>query len=194
VQYVVFVVVVDAALVFNGFMFALQDWMIGVAAVALLALGIWGIPRWVEGSKLVIVSVSVTAAFWLLASLNLYPSLLGYQAGTVLGNVAMERYHDKAGNIHYLEGDGGGSPSFNIAIRRRAKPITLDALARQERPTVLFASARGREMIEGKGGMIFDVLADTSDYDVSRLGWAFLNPHTRSNELRVAYLLQVRPQ
>ena len=191
VQYVVLVLVLDAALVFNGWMFPLKDWLIGAVAVTLLALGIWGIPRWVEGSRLVIVSVSVSAMFWLLASLNLYPRLLEFQAGTDLGNVAMGQYHDRVENICYLE-EGGWTPSFNIAIRRRAKPIALDALVSRDRPTVLFVTAEGREMIEAKG-LVFDVLAQSHNYDISHPTWKFLNPNTRSSEGHAAYLLQVRP-
>ena len=191
VQYVVFALVLDAALVFNGWMFPLRDWLVGVVVAALLALGIWGIPRWSGGARLVIVSVSVSSVFWLLVNLNLYSGLLEYQAGTALGNALMKQ---SAGteNVYYLEG-GGWAASFDVAIRRRAKPLTLDALANRDRPTVLFVTAEGREMIEAKG-LLFDVLAQSSDYNVSRsrFRWAFLNPNTRNNELRVAYLLQVR--
>jgi len=192
VQYVVFVLIVDVALVFNGWMFPLQDLVIGVLLVAVLALGIWGIPRWFGGSRLIIVSVSVSAAFWLLTNVNLYPRLLEYQAGTVLGNVVMERQLDKAGNIYYLEG-GGWAASFDAAIRRRAKTLTLNALAARDKPTVLFVTAKGHEMILSKG-LTFDVLAHSSDYNIARPEWEFLNPGTRSKTLRGAYLLQVRPQ
>jgi len=192
IQYVVFVLIVDAALVFNGWMFPLRDWVIGVAAMALLALGIWGIPNWLGGSRLIIASVSVSAMFWLLGNINLYPWLLEYQAGTVLGNVVMERQLDKAENVYYLEG-GGWAASFDVAIRRRAKTLSFDALAVRDKPAVLFVTARGHEMILAKG-LPFDVLAHSSDYEISRPGWEFLNPGTRNKALRGAYLLQVRPQ
>ena len=192
IQYVVFVLIVDVALIFNGWMFPLQDLVVGVVVVALVVIGIWGIPRWMGGSKLVIVSVSVSAAFWLLTNTNLYPRLLEYQAGTVLGNVVMERQLDKAENIYYLEG-GGWAASFDVAIRRRAKALSLDALAARDKPAVLFVTAQGHEMILAKG-LSFDVLAHSSDYEISRPGWEFLNPGTRNKILRGAYLLQVRPQ
>jgi 4-amino-4-deoxy-L-arabinose transferase-like glycosyltransferase len=191
VQYVVLALVLNAALVFNGWMFPLQDWVVGVIAVVVLALGIWAIPRWSGGSRLVIVSVSVSVAFWLLANLNLYPSLLKYQAGTELGNVLMER-HTGTENVHYIEGSGWAA-SFDIAIRRRAKPITLEALANRERETMLFVTDVGRKMIDEKG-LSFDVLAYSPNYDISRPGWDFLKPGTRKSELRAAYLLRIRPQ
>ena len=191
IQYVVFVLVVDAALVFNGWMFPLQDVAVGLVAVSLFVLGIWSIPRWTGGSRLVIVSVSVSTVFWLLTNINLYPRLLEYQAGTVLGNVVMERQLDKAENIYYLE-EGGWAASFDAAIRRRAKTLSLDALAARDKPTVLFVTAKGHEMILEKG-LPFDVLAHSSDYDISRPDWEFLNPGTRNKTLRGAYLLQVRP-
>ncbi|MDR2880752.1 MAG: hypothetical protein LBV29_02470, partial [Azoarcus sp.] len=191
VQYVVLALVLNTALVLNGWMFPLRDWALAVLALALLALGIWGIPRWSGGPRLVIVSVSVSAVFWMLTNLNLYPRLLEYQAGTELGNVLMER-HAGTENIHCLEGDVWAA-SFDVAIRRRAKPISLDALSGRDRPTVLFVTAEGRERIEEKG-LLFDVLGQSSNYDFSRIGWAFLNPNTRKDELRAAYLLQVRPR
>jgi 4-amino-4-deoxy-L-arabinose transferase-like glycosyltransferase len=192
VQYVVCVLIVNAALILNAWMFLLRDWAVGVVVVAVLALGIWGIPRWCGGSRLIIVSVSVSTVFWLLANLSLYPSLLEYQAGTVLGNVVMERQLDKAKNVYYLE-DGGHAASFDVAIRRRVQTLTLDELAESDKPRVLFVTAGGHGMILEKG-LLFDVLAHSSDYDISRLGWKFLDPGTRNKELRGAYLLQVRPQ
>ncbi|MDR2881669.1 MAG: glycosyltransferase family 39 protein [Azoarcus sp.] len=193
VQYVVLALVLNAALVFNGWMFPLQDWALAVLALALLALGIWGIPRWSGGSRLIIVSVSVSAVFWMLVNLNIYSGLLENQAGTGLGKVLMNR-HAGTENVYYLEGDAWAA-SFDIAIRRRAKPITLDALASRDRPTVLFVTAEGRERIEEeKKELLFDVLGQNSNHDFSRIGWAFLNPNTRKDELRAAYLLQVRPR
>jgi hypothetical protein len=157
-----------------------------------LALGIWGIPRWLGGSRLIIVSVSVSTVFWLLANLSLYPGLLEYQAGTVLGNVVMERQLDSARNVYYLEG-GGHTASFDVAIRRRVQTLTLDELTANDKLKVLFVTARGHEMILERG-LPFDVLAHSSDYDISSPGWKFLDPSTRPNELRGAYLLQIRPQ
>jgi 4-amino-4-deoxy-L-arabinose transferase-like glycosyltransferase len=191
VQYVVFALIVDAAIVFNVWMFPLQDWVIGVVAVALLVLGIWAIPRWFGGSRLIIVSVSMSAVFWGLTNLSLYPRLLEYQAGTALGNVVMEQRLDKE-NIYYLEG-GGHAASFDVAIRRRVQPLTLVDLAAIDKPRVLFVNAKGYEIILERG-FLFDVLAHSPDYDISRPGWKFLDPNTRTNELRGAYLLQVRPQ
>ena len=193
VQYLVFALVLNAAFVFNGWMLPLQDWLVGVVAVAVLALGIWGIPRWSGGARLIVVSVSVSTAFWLLVNLNIYPALLEHQAGTALGDVLVKQPIGTE-NVHYLEG-GGRAASFDVAIQRRATPLTLDALANRDRPTVLFVTAQGREMIEMRG-LSFDVLAQSSDYDVSRsrFRWEFLNPSTRNSELRVAYLLQVRPR
>jgi 4-amino-4-deoxy-L-arabinose transferase-like glycosyltransferase len=192
VQYVAFALIVDAALVFNGWMFPLRDWAVGLVVVAMLVLGIWGIPRWFGGSRLIIVSVSISAVFWLLTNLSLYPRLLEYQAGTMLGNVVMERQLDKARNIYYLE-DGGHTASFDVAIRRRVQTLTINDLIASDRPKVLFVTARGHEMILERG-LLFDVLAHSSDYDIARPGWKFLDPNTRTNELRGAYLLQVRPQ
>jgi 4-amino-4-deoxy-L-arabinose transferase-like glycosyltransferase len=192
VQYVVFALVVDAALVFNGWMFPLGDWVVVVVVVALPVLGIWGIPRWFGGSKLIIVSVSISAAFWFLTNISFYPKLLEYQAGTVLGNVVMERQLDKARNVYYLE-EGGRAASFDVAIRRRVQTLALDELAASDKPKVLFVTARGHEMILEKG-LLFDVLAHSSDYDISHSRWKFLDPGTREKELHGAYLLQVRPQ
>jgi len=191
VQYVVFALVLCAALVSNGWMFPLQDIVVGVAAVAVLALGIWGIPRWsgAGASKLVVVSVSVSAVFWLLANLNLYPNLLEYQAGTALGKVAMERHSGKATNIYYLK-DGGWAASFDLATRQRVGSITLDELANRDKEVVLFVTGKGYDMIE-KEGLLLDmhVQANNPDYDISHPGWEFLHPGTRTKELRAAYLL-----
>ncbi len=191
VQYVVLALLLNAALVFNGWMFPLRDWIVGVVAVALFALGIWVIPRKVGGSRLIIVSVGVSVVFWFLINVNLYPRMLEYQAGTALGNVVAERQLDKEENIHYLDG-GGWAASFDIAVRRRVKTLTLDELAAREKPTILFVTGEGHEMILEKG-LLFDVLASSSEYDIARPEWKFLDPNTRGNELRVAYLLQVRP-
>ncbi|MCL1824381.1 MAG: glycosyltransferase family 39 protein [Betaproteobacteria bacterium] len=191
VQYVVFAFVLSAALVSNGWMFPLQDAAVGVAAVAMLALGIWGIPRWsgAGASKLVIVTVSVSAVFWLLANLNLYPSLLEYQAGTALGKVAMERHSGKTTNIYYLKDDSWAA-SFDLAARQRMEPITLYELANRDKEVVLFVTGKGYDMIE-KEGLLLDmhVQAHNSNYDVSHPGWEFLHPGLRAKELRPAYLL-----
>jgi 4-amino-4-deoxy-L-arabinose transferase-like glycosyltransferase len=192
VQYVAFALIVDAALVFNGWMFPLRDWAVGVVVAALLVLGIWGIPRWFGGSRLVIVSVSISAVFWLLANLSLSPRLLEYQAGTVLGNVVMERQLDRARNIYYLEG-GGHTASFDVAIRRRVQTLTIDELAASDKPIMLFVTAGGHEMVLEKG-LSFAVEAHSPDYSISRPGWKFLDPSTRPNEWRGAYLLLIRPQ
>ncbi|MDR2924761.1 MAG: glycosyltransferase family 39 protein [Azoarcus sp.] len=185
-QYVVFTLILNAALVFNGWMFPLRDGLVGVVAAAMLALGIWALPRWAGGGRLVIVSVSVSVVFWLLASLNLYPSLLDYQAGTSLGNTLVKQ-DAEIKDIRYLEGDQWFA-SFDFAIRRRAKPITLDELAERDKEVMLFVTAKGRDMVEARG-LPFNVWSQSASYDFSRPEWTFLNPNTRNNELRAAYLL-----
>jgi len=208
VQYVVFVLIVDAALVSNGWMFPLRDPLLGVVAVALLALGIWGIPRWLGGSRLVVASVCMSAVFWLLVNLNLYPSLLEYQAGTVLGGNVMERQREKIDNIYYLEGDALANipaplrakhltASFNLAIHKRAKPITFDELAKRDKEVVLFATPEEHEMLSNKGlllpGISIDLEPSSPNYDISSPRWDFLNPGTRKNKLRPVYLLHFKP-
>lgn len=185
-QYVVFALILNAALVLNGWMFPLRDGLIGVVAVVMLVLGIWALPRWSGGGRLIIVSVSVSSVFWLLASLNIYPSLLDYQAGTALGNTLVKQ-DAEIKDIRYLEGDQWFA-SFDFAIRKRAKPITLDELAERDKEVMLFVTAKGRDMVEARG-LQFNVWAQNASYDFSRPGWAFLNPNTRNNELRAAYLL-----
>ena len=192
VQYVVLALMLNAALVFNGWMFPLRDWIFGVVAVALFAFGIWVIPRRLGASKLVIVSVGVSAVFWFLVNINLYGMLLDYQAGTALGKIAVERHRDKEENIYYLDG-GGWAASFDIAIGRRVKTLTFDELVARDKATILFITGEGYDMIIERG-LPFERLGHSSNYDLSRPGWKFLDPNTRDRELRAAYLLEVRPQ
>lgn len=219
VQYVVFVLIIDAALVANGWMFPLRDVVVGAVAVVLLVLGIWAIPRWLGASRLIAASVSMSAVFWLLTNLSLYPSLLEYQAGTVLGNRVMERHKEKVKDIYYLEGDDLPA-SFNFAIRQRAKPISLDELTRREKEVVLFVTSKAYVMLSEKGllqpgiGTSAEPPAQLEppslNYDISRPRWDFLNPDTRynsergfynsdtrdsgeNNKLRPIYLLHFRP-
>ena len=192
VQHVVLALMLIAAFVINVWMFPMRDWLAGAVAVAtVLALGIWAIPHWSGGNRLVIVSVSVSVAFWLLANINLYPRLLEYQAGTQLGEIALlERKRDDGEkNFRYLE-DGGWAASFNLALQQRAKPITLTELAEladRDVGTVLFVTADGREMIETKG-LLFDVWGQNFNYDTSRsrLRWRFLDPNKRHGSLKKA--------
>jgi 4-amino-4-deoxy-L-arabinose transferase-like glycosyltransferase len=197
VQYVVFALILDAALVFNGWMFPLHDWQTGIAALALLALGIWFIPLWTRGSRLIIVTVSISTVFWLLANANLYPGLLENQAGTALGSTAIRPdQRINPDNIFCLDSEGP-SASLNIAIREQAKPLTLDEISKRTgdgRETILFVTAEGREKISAYG-LSFDVLASSPNYsNISLPRWKFLNPHTRKDELRTAYLLRMKQQ
>jgi len=192
VQYVVLALLLNAALVLNGWMFPLGDWIVGVVAVALFVLGIWVIPNRLGAARLVVISVGVSVVFWFLINVNLYPRLLEYQAGTALGNVVVERQLDKEENIYYLDG-GGWAASFDVAVGRRVKTLTFDELVARDRPTMLFVTAEGQEMIAERG-LMPEVLAQSSNYDSSRFIWKFINPNTRGKELRAAYLLEVRPQ
>ena len=208
VQYGVFAVVLEVAAVLNGWMFPLQDPVIALIAAALLVLGVWLLPRWTGGSRLIIVSVSVSSIFWLLANFNFYPLLFDYQAGTVLGRRAIASHPPES--LFYLEG-GGRSMSFDFTTRRLTPTLTYEELSRRDKPTVLFVSAEGRELLESKGlscgvplsdasgnetgGMRCGVLTSSPNYRVSHLRWTFLNPHTRSSVMgSPAYLLQVRPK
>jgi hypothetical protein len=208
VQYVVFAVVLEVAGVLNGWMFPLQDPVIGLVAVALFVLGVWFIPRWTGGSRLVIVSVSVSSIFWLLVNFSFYPQLFDYQAGTVLGRLAIASHPPES--LFYLEG-GGRSMSFDFTTRRLTPTLSYEDLARRDKPAVLFVTSEGRELLESKGlscgvpisdasgnetgGMRCGVLASSPDYRVSHLRWSFLNPHTRANVMgSPAYLLQMRPR
>jgi len=214
VQYVVFVLILDAALVANGWMFPLRNVVIGALAVALLVLGIWGIPRWLGGAKLITVSVCMSAVFWFLVNLNLYPSVLEYQAGSVLGDKVMERHREKVKDIYYLEGDDL-PVSFSFAIRQRVKPISLDELAKREKEVVLFATSKVYVMLTEKRLLLSDNSTEqleppSLNYDISRPKWDFLNPGTRhtsersfyspsmrednnNNKLRPVYLLHFKP-
>jgi len=190
VQNVVFVLIVDAALVANGWMFPLRDLVVGVVVVVMLVLGFWGIPRWLGGSRLITASVTMSAVFWVLVNLNLYPNLLEYQAGTVLGDKAMERHREKIDDIYYLEGDDLAA-SFNLAIRQRAKPITFEELAKRDREVVLFATSKVHMMLSEKGlllpGISTELEPPSLNYDISRPKWDFLNPGTRHTSERVFY-------
>jgi 4-amino-4-deoxy-L-arabinose transferase-like glycosyltransferase len=192
VQYVVLALLFNAALVINGWMFPLQDWIFAVVAVALLVLGVWVIPNRLGASKLVIISVGVSVVFWFLTNANLYGTLHEHQAGTVLGKIAMERQLDKEENIYYLDG-GGWAASFDVAVGRRVKTLTFDELVARGKPTVLFVTAEGYDIIIERG-LSFDTRGQSSNLDISRSGWKLLNPNMRERESRAAYLLEVRPQ
>ncbi|MCL2160685.1 MAG: glycosyltransferase family 39 protein [Betaproteobacteria bacterium] len=205
VQYVVLAVVLITALVINGWMFPMQDWLVGVVMVAtVLVLGIWVIPSWSGGNRLVIVSVSVSAAFWLLANTNLLKLLPEYQAGTALGNVVMARQLDKTGDVYYLDG-GGWAASFNVALRRRPQTLTLEELVARNKPALLFITAKGDKgdeideiygMIRAKGLSTDDVRGQSTDYGISvtHFNWDFINPNTRHAQWREATLLYINPQ
>jgi 4-amino-4-deoxy-L-arabinose transferase-like glycosyltransferase len=207
VQYVVFAVVLEVAGVLNGWMFPLQDPVIGLIVAALFVLGVWFIPRWTGGSRLVIVSVSVSSIFWLLANLNFYPQLLDNQAGTELGRFAIASNYPPE-SLFYLEGDRR-SASFDFTTRRFTPTISYEELIRRDKPVVLFVTSRGRDLLESKGlscsmlsstsgndpgGMRCGMLRSSSDYRVSHLRWNFLNPHTRDTVKGAAELLQVQPR
>ncbi|MDR0633676.1 MAG: glycosyltransferase family 39 protein [Azoarcus sp.] len=190
VQLAVLAVLAIAAFMLNGWMFPLRDGLTGIGAAALLACGVWATPHWTGSSRLVTTSVGAAAALWLLLNFNVYPRLLEYQAGTVLGETAQTLRMPPEG-LYFLDG-GGRAASFDFTTRRLTPTLTLDELAKLGAPAMLFVSAEGREMIEDRG-LAVDVLAYSPDYRISRLKWPFLNPNTRVRELGVAYLLRVRP-
>ncbi|MDR3212414.1 MAG: glycosyltransferase family 39 protein [Azoarcus sp.] len=189
VQIAVFGLLAAAAFTLNGWMFPLHEWGVGIGAAAALAAGLWAIPHWTGGARLVTASVGVATALWLLLNFNVYPRLLEYQAGAVLGATALT-LRVPPGDIYVLDGDTRAA-SFDITTQRRTPTLTLDALDKRTTPAVLFVSAEGREAIESRELRV-DVLAYSPNYRISRLKWPFLDPDTRVKELGVAYLLRVR--
>ncbi|MDR1661460.1 MAG: glycosyltransferase family 39 protein [Azoarcus sp.] len=190
IQFTVFGVLAVAAFLFNGWMFPMHDWRVGVGAATSFALGIWAVPHWTGCARLASASTGAAAALWLLLNFNFYPRLLEYQAGSALGGTAAT-LSIPAASLYFLEG-GGRAASFDIVTRRLTPTLTLEELGKRDTPAVLFVSAEGRELIEARGFPV-DVLAYSPDYHVSRLKWAFLNPNTRVQELGVTYLLRVKP-
>ncbi|MDR2260900.1 MAG: glycosyltransferase family 39 protein [Azoarcus sp.] len=191
VQAAVFAVLAIAAFLLNAWIFPLRDWRIGAGTAALLLAGIGFVSRWPRASRPMIVSVCVAAAFWLLLNFNFYPRLLAYQAGSTLGGKAMTMGIAPE-SLYFLAG-GGRAASFDIATGRLTPDIGLEELGKIETPVVLYATAADREVLEA-AELPIDVLEYSPDYRVTRLKMRFLDPRTRTRELRPVYLLRVRPR
>ena len=188
-----------AALIINGWWFRLDSLSLGLVFLGIGIAGFWLAPRVTHGARLVIFSVTAAAMFWFLANYNAYPQLMRYQAGTVLGHAIQQRGTNRD-TIFYLEG-AGHAPSFDILTQRLTPTLTLtqltQTLSNPETPSlVVYATAKGRELLNEDDALQVRVFAHSPDYLVSRPDWKFLNPATRKNEIGVAYLLGVslRPQ
>ncbi len=134
---------------------------------------------WLTAAAIIIVNVFLNNI--------VYPSLLQYQAGSQLGRfiyknaipvnkITSYKVHDALNSVHfYAQG----------VVR------DLDTLTHIQNSKYLLTMDQGLKDLQ-KNGLAYDILDQGPSFKVSELTPEFINPNTRSNEVKNYYLVKLK--
>lgn len=139
-------------------------------------------------------SVVVTAGFILFTNIYLnstfYPQLISYQAGTTLGKVAKSQ-KIQPDNIYMI--DGQYSWAMDWYIQGTTQKTTLEELQNKTTPFWVFVYDKHPNEIKAANWKISKSYR-VDDFKITRLNKDFINPLTRPETLKDAWLLQFTPK
>ncbi len=137
-------------------------------------------------AKILIISVLFSVFVNFSLNTQFYPNLLKYQAGNNMIKIIKKEHIDV--NKIYIY-DRHYSWSLNFYTQRETPSLTIDEL-RSKKDIWLFVYDKQLEELQN-AGITWDTDFEVPYYRITMLQLKFLNPKTRKDELKKAYLLHI---
>lgn len=125
--------------------------------------------------RAVCVSVAAMAFCFFLLNANFYPQLLSYQGGNVLAAATKGKLNPQ--QVYFW--DKTISSSFNFYTKTLRQPFT-GAVLQNGKTTWLLFDSKDEAAIRQAGYKLGNRF-ETTDYEITRLGFKFINPETRDS-------------
>ncbi len=190
-QFFISILFMVAVTSINTWFFPVTNWMIAFIAIFILALFIRiAINKNLDiRSKTVWLSFAAMVFGYFLLNFNFYPKLLNYQSGHGLAKKIKEQKIDLK-KIYYLQG-GEKNYSMEFSLHTLVPILTLDSIKNLPKPVYLFAGKNDVDTLK-KSNIYFDTLIQANHYNVSTIGYKFLNPSTRNKTLSPHFILRIK--
>jgi 4-amino-4-deoxy-L-arabinose transferase-like glycosyltransferase len=137
------------------------------------------------------ISLTGAALTAFLLNFNFYPQLLPYQAGKELATRVVELKIDKD-QIRILSGFEV-SNDFDFTLATNVPGVSWQELKSSNQPLYVYTGDAGLQSLK-ENGVNVSIVAEASNYRITRLTPKFLNPRTRQQTLKKHFLLLVNRQ
>lgn len=187
VQTVVVILATSLSLLLIFLVFSLPSIPLLIAYLALFSLLVYTLIKKQEYlSKIITVSVLFTVFLNFSLNTQFYPNLLRYQAGNNMVKIIEDQDIDIQ-DVYLLEGPYSWTLSF---YTKRQTPEVSIADVKNLHGKWVFVYDRNIDDLKDHD-IQWDESLETDHYRITMLSLAFLNPETRAQELKKAYLLKI---
>lgn len=193
VQKVTVLLTAAGVLVLNFYCFPVRDMLLGAICIVFVMLLVWwSFFRTASVNNMLRSGAVASAMLWIMMNMNMYPQILEYQAGNVIGEKVKEASIDPSSIVTYRLTDSSYSLDIYAGKVMRYCHSFDELLSAAESSDVeyVFVEENGYRDLSERG-VPFDIVYRVPDYRVTIITAKFLNPDARGELLKNVYLLRL---